>query len=81
MLDDEFKKKNFMERLSFVKYWARYVKNHDDKLWSKGQKKLIDGQFDMAKRFYEGDSEKESKRLIRIMKEFQINKRSMRKSS
>lgn len=30
--EDKWKKQNFMERLSFIKYWAEYVKNHDDKL-------------------------------------------------
>lgn len=72
---DEWKKNNFMERLSFVKYWAEYVKNHDDKLWSKAQKNLIDGQFAMARRFYEELAKtKEGKETIKRMKEFQVNR-------
>ena len=50
---DEWKKKNFMERLSFVKYWAEYVKGHDDRLWSKQQKMLIDSQLINSKEVYE----------------------------
>jgi hypothetical protein len=37
-------KKNFLERLWFIKYWANYIKTHSDKEWSSQQKVLIDGQ-------------------------------------
>lgn len=33
-----------------VKRWAKYVKSHND--WKKEQKKLIDSQIKMARRFY-----------------------------
>lgn len=45
-------KNNREDRLNFVKFWAEYVKNHDDKLWSKQQKILIDSQFINSREFY-----------------------------
>jgi len=39
------KRKNFRERLKFIKYWANYIKTHPDREWSKQQKELIDSQF------------------------------------
>jgi len=30
------------ERLNFVRYWAKYVKSTDPKIWSKQQKDFID---------------------------------------
>lgn len=72
---DKWKKQNFMERLSFVKYWAEYVKSHDDKLWSKAQKNLIDWQFEHARRFYEYLSKtKEGKETIKRLREFHVNR-------
>lgn len=46
-------KNNREGRLNFVRYWAEYVKNHDDKLWSKQQKMLIDSQLINSKEVYE----------------------------
>jgi len=37
--------KNRQERLRFVRFWAKYVREHPDKEWSKQQKDLIDSQF------------------------------------
>lgn len=37
---------NKEERLNFVKYWAHYVKNHDDEEWSEQQNLLIDSQIE-----------------------------------
>lgn len=37
-------KRNFLERLWFIKYWAEYIKTHSDKDWSEQQKILIDAQ-------------------------------------
>lgn len=41
--------KNFQDRLDFIKFWAKYVKTHPDKEWSKQQNVVIDSQ--MPKRF------------------------------
>ena len=43
---NEEKKANFKERLSFVKFWAEYIKNHDENEWSEQQRFLIDSQFE-----------------------------------
>lgn len=40
----EENKKNREQRREFVKFWADYVKNHDDKVWSRQQNVLIDSQ-------------------------------------
>ena len=37
-------KKNFIERLWFISYWANYIKEHSDLEWSEQQKILIDAQ-------------------------------------
>lgn len=37
-------KKNFKERMEFIKFWVNYIKTHDDKDWSKQQNMLIDSQ-------------------------------------
>jgi len=57
-------KNNREDRLNFVKFWAEYVKNHDDVVWSKQQKILIDSQFINAREFYkELAKAKEGKKL------------------
>lgn len=72
---DEWKKKNFMERLSFVKYWAEYIKNIDDKKWGAAQKLLIDSQFQMSRRFYNKFAEtKEGRDKIKELKKSIANK-------
>jgi len=38
------KEQNKNERLEFVRLWAKYVREHSDKDWSKQQKELIDSQ-------------------------------------
>ena len=38
------RKKNFEERLWFLKFWAEYIKSHSDEEWSSQQKVLIDSQ-------------------------------------
>ena len=45
-------KKNFIDRMDFVKFWAEYVKSHDDEKWSKAQNVLIDSQILNSKKFY-----------------------------
>ncbi len=39
---DEDLKKNRQQRLEFVKLWAKYVREHDDKEWSRQQNVIID---------------------------------------
>lgn len=39
------------DRISFVKYWADYMKNQSNKVWSAQQKMLIDSQINNAKNF------------------------------
>ncbi len=44
---EEFEKEketNFKERLKFVKFWANYIKTHDDEDWSEQQNIIIDAQ-------------------------------------
>jgi len=35
---------NQEDRINFVKFWAEYVRTHEDKDWSKQQNFLIDSQ-------------------------------------
>jgi hypothetical protein len=37
-------KDNAQDRLNFVKYWANYVRTHEDKEWSEQQNILINSQ-------------------------------------
>jgi len=68
---DDWKKQNFMERLSHVKFWAEYVKSHDDKLWSKAQKILIDAQFQNSREFYRNLAiTKKGRETIKRLKKF-----------
>lgn len=45
----EFKRKNFEDRLNFIKFWVNYMKKHSDEKWSKEQKILIDSQIQSAR--------------------------------
>ena len=38
-------------RMNFVEYWAEFVKNNPDKVWSKQQNLLIDSQIKNAQNF------------------------------
>lgn len=44
-------KNNKKERMNFVEYWADFVKNNPDKVWSRQQKILIDSQIKNAQNF------------------------------
>ncbi|MBI2508237.1 hypothetical protein HYV89_04770 [Candidatus Woesearchaeota archaeon] len=44
-------KDNKQERMNFVEYWADFVKNNPDEVWSRQQKLLIDSQIKNAKSF------------------------------
>ena len=37
------------DRLNFVRYWAEYVRTHDDADWSRQQNVLINSQLQSAK--------------------------------
>ena len=37
-------KDNKEERINFVKFWAEYVRTHDDKDWSRQQNVIINSQ-------------------------------------
>ena len=41
-------RKNIEDRRAFIKYWAEYVRTHDDEEWSRQQNKLIDSQLESA---------------------------------
>jgi hypothetical protein len=43
---DEEVERNFEERLKFIKFWANYVKTHDDEDWSEQQNLIINSQID-----------------------------------
>ena len=35
-------KNNWEDRMNFIKYWADYVKNNPDEVWSRQQKNIVD---------------------------------------
>jgi len=37
-------KNNSEDRINFIKFWVKYIKNHSDKQWSKQQNIIIDSQ-------------------------------------
>ena len=39
---EEFKKKNFQERLKFIDFWVDYIKKNPNNVWSMQQKRIID---------------------------------------
>jgi len=41
---EQERKRNFAERLKFVRYWAEYVKSHSDEDWSEQQNIVINSQ-------------------------------------
>ena len=41
---DGKKQRNRSQRIEFVKYWAKYVRDHEDREWSEQQNTLIDSQ-------------------------------------
>jgi hypothetical protein len=62
----EQKKKNFQERIWFIKYWAKYIRENPDEKWSEGHTILINSQFQDAKIFLNND--KNIKKIKRILK-------------
>ena len=65
----EFKKKNFQDRLKFIDFWVDYMKRHSDEEWSKHQAVLIDGQYEMAGRFWDNFKEDNRKKNTRKIEE------------
>ncbi|MBU1252718.1 MAG: hypothetical protein KJ905_04115 [Nanoarchaeota archaeon] len=46
------RRRNFAERIAFIKYWAEYVRKNPDRKWGEGQARLIDSQIISSRRFY-----------------------------
>jgi len=44
-------KDNKEDRMNFVKYWANYIKNNPDEVWSRQQNILINSQIKNARDF------------------------------
>ena len=44
-------KNNKEDRMNFVKYWANYIKNNPDEVWSRQQNVLINSQIHNARHF------------------------------
>jgi len=44
-------KNNKEDRMNFVKYWANYIKNNPDEVWSRQQNVLINSQIQNARHF------------------------------
>jgi hypothetical protein len=45
----KFKIQNAKDRLNFVKFWADYIRTHNDKEWSRQQNILINSQIQNAR--------------------------------
>ena len=52
-------KTNKEDRLNFVKFWAKYVKTHKDKEWSRQQNVLINSQLQSSSSFFKNMFSKE----------------------
>ncbi|MFB6283659.1 MAG: hypothetical protein ABEK59_06960 [Halobacteria archaeon] len=46
----EKQERNRRQRLDFVKWWAEYVKTHDDREWGRQVNRLVDEQLKSARR-------------------------------
>lgn len=44
-------KNNKENRMNFITYWANYIRNNKDEVWSKQQNVLINSQIQNAKYF------------------------------
>lgn len=60
------------ERLKFVRFWARFVKENDPAIWSSQQKKLIDSVIRTALQDVESyiRIKKLAKRVVRHKREY-----------
>lgn len=41
---EEKKRRNVVQRREFVKFWARYVREHPDEEWSRQQNVVVNSQ-------------------------------------
>ena len=57
-----------MDRKEFIRFWANYVKTHNDKEWSRQQKKLIDSQIKSAREIIRKNPRVAKALLKRILK-------------
>ena len=39
---EEFKRRNFQERLKFIRFWVDYIKKNPNNVWSMQQKRIVD---------------------------------------
>jgi len=57
--------------MNFVDYWADFVRNNDDEIWSKQQNKLIDSQIQSSREFFrelfKEDFEAKARKYMREM--------------
>ena len=64
-------KDNKEERMNFVEYWAEYVRENADELWSKEQNIVINSQFKSSRDFVKRLL-KEKNGIERIMEIYNI---------
>jgi len=57
-----------VDRKEFIRFWANYVKTHNDKEWSRQQKKLIDSQIKNAREIIRKNPRIAKALLKRILK-------------
>ena len=55
------------DRIEFIKFWANYVRTHDDREWSGQQNRLIDSQINSVREFYRNNPEIKN-RILKIMR-------------
>jgi hypothetical protein len=57
------RRKNFSERIWFIKYWVNYIKTHSAVEWSGRQADFIDSQFLSAESFWRELKEKDPEKF------------------
>lgn len=45
---EDARSRNVEQRREFIRRWARYIRTHDDAVWSEQQNTLIDAQLESA---------------------------------
>ncbi len=72
---EDFKKRNFEERLWFIDFWANYIKEHSDEEWSKQQNVLINSQILNIREFYKNlEKTEEGRKILVSLKKVRIEK-------
>ncbi len=59
-------KTNEEDRLNFIKFWAKYIRTHSDKEWSKQQNILINSQIQSTRSIKFTDEQFEALRKLKI---------------